>query len=688
MDSTNSNSKYLKGDLIDQRYKVISLLGQGGMAEVYLAEDLQMHNKKIALKLLFSHVAVDNTYSERFLREAEVMQKHSNQNIVRSFHYGKTERNEHYFTMEYVEGKSLASLISEHGRINYQKAFNYILQIAAGLDAAHKLGIIHRDIKPDNIILTSEGIIKITDFGIAKDLNTSIKLTELEKGPKSYAYKAPELYVKEYDQRVDIYSLGITAFELLTADLPFKGERHHLIVAHLSSEIPQINKFANKIPSWVQEFIEICCAKDPGKRFNSGREVIKYLKKYKAEIGPDDLNIFNQISDFSENQSVRRAIKVNRKLNNFINQTGWKYLISISISILAVILFYPWQHDKNTLIGDDLDLFLSDKYFAFRGKIKPPEDIVIVSIDEESYSKLDLSTLKPWPREVMAEGLEILAKNKVSKILLDFIYIDLIDNQKLQNQDLKLSNAIGLSPTYLAKSYKNNNFIQSPHELFLKNARGAFDANIINLDVVRNFNLELGKINGLMTLSEVLNDQSNIIVKEPTSFDMINYYGPPRTISSLPFFKLIRQDFSPEFFKGKIVLIGQHLSVGYQVRQADTLPIPLKAYMAGVEIHATCLGNLIQKNWIYRQSPILESCFIFYLSFLFTYLLISMTPLYGFIFLNLSLVIWVLTNYILFKHHIFIPLTLVFIFVNPVSFGVSAIASYLNKKKLETALGL
>ena len=132
------SSRYSTGDLIDQRYRVISLLGHGGMAEVYLVADTEMHDRQIALKLLYPNISLDKVNVERFIREVDLTQKLNNPHIVKSYHYKRSDKNEQYFTMEYIKGESLASHLKKRGRLAFIDVFKYLIQILKGLEAAHQ----------------------------------------------------------------------------------------------------------------------------------------------------------------------------------------------------------------------------------------------------------------------------------------------------------------------------------------------------------------------------------------------------------------------------------------------------------------------------------------------------------------------------------------------------------------------
>jgi serine/threonine protein kinase len=709
MDTQTISSKYMPGELIHNRYRVVKMVGQGGMAEVYKTEDTEMHNRPTALKLLFSHISTEQINIERFIREVEITQKHIHPNIVRAHHYGKTEKNEQYFTMEYVEGQNLAELLKSKRKLEFEDVFYYVAQVASALASAHSHGIIHRDIKPDNIIVTKDGLIHITDFGIAKDLNASLKLTELEKGPKSYAYKAPELYVKDYDSRVDIYSLGITAFELLTGALPFQGERHQLLVAHLTMPIPKFAGGKSGIPAWFQEFVETCTAKKPENRFGSAYEVCDYLKTHGGEIPEKDLSFLNEVKNLEPEKKVATNIKRSGKLSLFLNTILVKYAASMCIAFLVYFLFIPLAGKGSPLshgiIGDSWDFFLMDSFFKFRGAVEPPKETLVISIDETSYDKLGLSILKPWPRAKMAELLEKLRGKNPKMIVLDFVYPKINDSSLVNEAiDNRLADAMKINPTYVSRFLNFQESISNSKEgkqavwissdkLFLDSAKGEFSAIGDDSGVVRRFYFGVGMKRGLN--SEGITPIANLIFgdeaagkKLPREYDMINFYGPAGTITNIPFYKVLEGNFKDDFFNDKIIFIGQKLSMGYEVRQRDTVVTPYRGYTAGVEVHATTAGNILHESWIKRLPLYNESSILFIAALLFSYFIISVSPSSALVTLLISFFSWFVVSYYLFINNIFFPGLLITMVALPLSYLLSVLRVYLKKKETDRVLGI
>ena len=212
----------VKGAKINDRYQIIKTLGEGGMANVYLAYDTIL-NREVAVKVLRGDLASDEKFVRRFQREALSASNLSHPNIVEMYDFGE-EDGQNYIVMEYVPGKTLKQLLKKRGTLTVTEVIDIMLQLTDGMAHAHDSYIIHRDIKPQNIMILENGMIKITDFGIAMALNAT-QLTQTNSVMGSVHYLAPEqVNGRGSTIRSDIYSMGIVMFELLTGVIPYKGD--------------------------------------------------------------------------------------------------------------------------------------------------------------------------------------------------------------------------------------------------------------------------------------------------------------------------------------------------------------------------------------------------------------------------------------------------------------------------------
>lgn len=268
------NSNVLAG-----RYELIEKIGDGGMAIVYKAKD-RLLKRMIALKVLKPEFVNDSKFVENFRRESHSAASLNHPNIVNVYDVGQ-EGNINYIVMELVDGITLADLIEERGRLEYREVVNLAVQIAKGLQAAHEKGIVHRDIKPQNIMITSEGIAKITDFGIAKPVtNTTIVDVSKENIMGSVHYFSPEQAKGvRVDNKSDIYSLGVVIFEMLTGRVPFDGDNPVTIaLMQINEKITPPSAFNPNIPPRLEQVVMKATEKYPSNRFNKIDEMIDALE--------------------------------------------------------------------------------------------------------------------------------------------------------------------------------------------------------------------------------------------------------------------------------------------------------------------------------------------------------------------------------------------------------------------------
>ena len=270
------------GEILGNRYELIEKIGEGGMAIVYKARDNKL-SRLVAVKILKKEFANNKDISDKFKKEATAVAIFSDANIVNVLDVGHEEEgNIDYFVMEYVNGKTLKELIVEKGKLNYSVAISISIQIAKALECAHKNNIIHRDVKPQNILVTESGIVKVTDFGIAKS-STSATITNTTTIMGSAHYLSPEQAKGTFiDSRSDIYSLGIVLYEMVTGVLPFDGESPVTIaLKHIQAEPTEPKKYNPSIPESLNNLIIKSMSKESTNRYQSCRELINDLQKIK-----------------------------------------------------------------------------------------------------------------------------------------------------------------------------------------------------------------------------------------------------------------------------------------------------------------------------------------------------------------------------------------------------------------------
>ena len=271
------------GSVFARRYEVIEELGKGGMGRVYKVFDKKI-KEKVALKLLKPEISSDEETVERFSNELKYARKIIHKNVCRMFDLGEEERT-HYITMEYVSGEDLKSMIRMMGRLSPGQAVSITRQVCEGLAEAHKLGVVHRDLKPQNIMIDREGNARIMDFGIARSLKAK-GITDGGIIIGTPEYMAPEqVEGKDIDQRADIYALGIILFEMLIGKVPFEGDTPLSIAVKHKTEAPQDPRTLNtQVPLDLSQLILKCLEKDKKNRPQSAEEVLSQISKIEQEV--------------------------------------------------------------------------------------------------------------------------------------------------------------------------------------------------------------------------------------------------------------------------------------------------------------------------------------------------------------------------------------------------------------------
>ena len=267
----------IKGQKIDGRYQIIRTIGEGGMANVYLAYDTIL-DREVAVKVLRGDLASDEKFVHRFQREAKAASSLNHPNIVEMYDVGEDNGN-YFIVMEYVDGKTLKSLIKKRGGLSLTETVDIMLQLTSAIACAHDSYLIHRDIKPQNVMILEDGRVKITDFGIAIAMN-STELTQTNSVMGSVHYLPPEqANGSGATIKSDIYSLGILMYECLTGKLPFKGENAvEIAIKQMKEKIPSLCAQNELIPQSIENIVLKACAKNPKNRYDSVVEMHEDLK--------------------------------------------------------------------------------------------------------------------------------------------------------------------------------------------------------------------------------------------------------------------------------------------------------------------------------------------------------------------------------------------------------------------------
>ena len=351
-----------KGMFLADRYEIIEQIGTGGMSDVYKAKCHKL-NRYVAIKVMKSEFSEDKTFVSKFRAEAQSVAGFTHPNVVNVYDVGD-ENGIYYIVMELVEGITLKKYIEKRGKLPFKEAVSIAIQVANGLDAAHKHHIVHRDIKPQNIIISKEGKVKVTDFGIAKVASSSTINSSSTMG--SVHYISPEQARGGYsDERSDIYSLGITIFEMLTGTVPFDGDSTVAVaVQHIQDEIPAPSTVAADIPVSIDKIVLKCTQKKPDRRYQSAAELITDLKK--SLVMPDE--------DFVVMAPMYAASGT-----------------AASVTADALNAKEVKAEEKDDILSDD-DMFIEDddNEEETENNIEESEEDDDVDIDDESNDKLDL----------------------------------------------------------------------------------------------------------------------------------------------------------------------------------------------------------------------------------------------------------------------------------------------------------
>ena len=263
------------GMIIAERYEILGKIGTGGMADVYKAKDHKL-NRFVAVKVLKPEFREDTTFIRKFKSEAQAAAVLTHPNIVNVFDVGD-DNGVYYIVMELIEGITLKEYISKKGKLSVKEATSIAIQVSMGLEAAHSHGIVHRDVKPQNIIISMDGKVKVTDFGIARAASSN---TISSNVMGSVHYSSPEQVRGGYsDEKSDIYSLGITMYEMVTGKVPFDGDTTVAIaIKHLQEEIVPPSIYTPELPHSLEQIILKCTQKSVDRRYQNMEDVIADLK--------------------------------------------------------------------------------------------------------------------------------------------------------------------------------------------------------------------------------------------------------------------------------------------------------------------------------------------------------------------------------------------------------------------------
>jgi eukaryotic-like serine/threonine-protein kinase len=344
--------------VVGGRYRVVRKLGGGGMADVYLCEDLTL-GRNVAIKVLLQRYLNDPTFVERFRREAKAAAGLNQQNLVSIYDWGEVDGT-YYIAMEYVEGETLKDLIRRRGRLSGNESVAVTLQLLAAVDFAHRSGIVHRDIKPQNIMIDPHGTAKVMDFGIARAGDSG--MTEAGSILGTAQYLAPE-QAKGYpvDERSDLYSVGVCLYEMLTGTVPFKGDSAVTVaLKHVNESPVEPSELVPGMPYALNQIVLKAMAKDPADRYQSAAEFARDLRSAK-EGGPIQAAAFDAGGERTRVMGAAAAGMTSAGMTSVLDQpmpprrkkSKWPLvLVIILLLIIAAVAAALWW----TMSGSNVDV--------------------------------------------------------------------------------------------------------------------------------------------------------------------------------------------------------------------------------------------------------------------------------------------------------------------------------------------
>lgn len=432
------------------RYELFERIGEGGMSVVYKAKD-KLLNRFVAIKILKPQFINDHKFIDSFRRESQAAASMSHPNIVNIYDVGR-EGNIHYIVMELIEGKALSDCIKAQGPMPYPKVIVLSKQIAAALAFAHKNHIIHRDVKPHNVMITPNGTAKITDFGIAKAVNAATIVDNTDGIIGSVHYFSPEQARGGYvDEKSDIYSLGIVMYEMLTGRVPFDGDNPvNIALMHINGEMVPPSKLVEGVPPALEHIIMKCTDKYPVNRFASAEELIEALNNLEfvgsvvgnsvlmgngqqSQRGPIAETDYDDGEDYDEHDDDKKKKK--KKGNNKSPMNKKKKIIIICAAVAAAVILglvvafamgmfggkeIEAPNFKNMTI-EEAEQYLEENEIDL--KIKKDEEVVSEEIEKGKIVSQD-----PQAGEVIKEGSTI--RVNISKGLGDGSVPDLKGQMK------------------------------------------------------------------------------------------------------------------------------------------------------------------------------------------------------------------------------------------------------------------
>lgn len=438
-------------NVIADRYEVVSHIGQGGMADVFLAVDTIL-NRQVAIKILRADLSTDAVSILRFEREAQAAAALAHPNIVEIYDVGDY-KGHHYIVMEYVTGKTLKQVIRSRGPLVNEEAVDIMKQLCSAISEAHSRGIIHRDIKPQNVIVKADGSIKILDFGIAT-AKGSMQLTQANNVMGSVHYLAPELAKGEAaSPQSDIYALGIVLYEMLAGDVPFKADQAvQIALKHMREPMPDVRLINASVPQSIANVITRATAKDPNNRYGSCREMLQDISTC---LRPERLNerklvLHENIQKQKKEQTNVKAEPARGKHTNFTSshtyetsshEKGKNYTkpvatifgIVVVVGIIAALIFNFLP--RNTKVPSIQGMSLQDAEKALhKANLNIDESNISYELTEDIEQGIVISSSPEEGTEVGGDtSISLVVSSGIGVTCDDFVGQNITDVKKQLN---------------------------------------------------------------------------------------------------------------------------------------------------------------------------------------------------------------------------------------------------------------
>lgn len=438
-------------NVIADRYEVVSHIGQGGMADVFLAVDTIL-NRQVAIKILRADLSTDAVSILRFEREAQAAAALVHPNIVEIYDVGDY-KGHHYIVMEYVTGKTLKQVIRSRGPLVNEEAVDIMKQLCSAISEAHSRGIIHRDIKPQNVIVKADGSIKILDFGIAT-AKGSMQLTQANNVMGSVHYLAPELAKGEAaSPQSDIYALGIVLYEMLAGDVPFKADQAvQIALKHMREPMPDVRLINASVPQSIANVITRATAKDPNNRYGSCREMLQDISTC---LRPERLNerklvLHEDVQKQKKEQTNVKAEPARGKHTNFTSShtyetsshekkknytkpvaTIFGIVVAVGISAALILNFLP----RNTKVPSIQGMSLQDAEKALhKANLNIDESNISYELTEDIEQGIVISSSPEEGSEVGGDtSISLVVSSGIGVTCDDFVGQNITDVKKQLN---------------------------------------------------------------------------------------------------------------------------------------------------------------------------------------------------------------------------------------------------------------